>query len=524
MNPLARLPGPFRVALLLAAILLCWWPALHAPFTYDDRIEVVGNRTLRTISELGAIAAYNTSRPLLILTYAFDWRLNGLDPFGYHVTSLVIHAANALLAWRLARRIVPFPALVAALWTLHPMTTEGATYITGRSDALEATSWLIAITAWIDHRAGRPYQRWIAWGAVATALLTKETGILLPAVLVAVDRFLTAGRLRDHLLPWILGFGAVAARVWTYGWPRPEVPRPLLDHASSQAEAWLRYAQLWVLPVGQSILHDAATTARWQGAVAVLVVLSAFAWSTRTTPGSPAGKRAFALVLAACWLLPSSLIPLLEPMAEHRAYLAGLGLVLAVATLPRPTFAWVLVPILALATVQRNRTWADEVALWGDAAAKNPASARAWYGYGEALRFARRFKEAAPAYRRAAELDPHDPDAAINLGIVRAELGDTDGAREAWTALLREDPKSCPAHNNLAALAFRAGELQEAEAGYAATLNWCPDDPIAHLNLGNLATRRGDVRAAAFHYQSYLKVAEDGPAADEVRERLRRLE
>ena len=113
----------------LATIVLVWTPALHAPFTYDDRIEVVGNRTIRWLDSVGAIASYNTSRPLLILTYALNWRVGGLDPFGYHVVSLLIHALNALLAWRLAGRLLTpgRAALVAAAWALHPMTTEAVT-------------------------------------------------------------------------------------------------------------------------------------------------------------------------------------------------------------------------------------------------------------------------------------------------------------------------------------------------------------------------------------------------------------
>ena len=343
--------------LLFVAILICWWPALHAPFTYDDRIEVVGNRTLRTIDELGAIAAYNTSRPLLILSYALDWHLHQLDPFGYHVTSLLIHALNAVLAWRLARRLVPHPELVAAIWALHPMTTECVTYITGRSDALEATSWLVALTAWIDFRRGAPRQRWVAWAAVATAVLTKEIGLLLPVALLAVDRWLTGARWRDHALPWALGVAAIGLRVWRYGWPKPEVPRPFLDHVSSQAEAWVRYVQLWVVPVGQSILHDAVATARWQGGAAALVLAIAGIFAVRTR------LFGFAFALAAAWLVPSSLYPLLEPMAEHRAYLVGLALALGLASFSRARWAWVLVPVLAGATWHRNTVWADEVTL-----------------------------------------------------------------------------------------------------------------------------------------------------------------
>lgn len=248
-SPPAPLPGAWRrwlaPALLLVAIVLAWIPALHAPFTYDDRIEVVGNRTIRWLDSVGAIASYNTSRPLLILTYALNWRVGGLDPFGYHVVSLLIHAVNALLAWRLARRLLSpeRAALVAAVWALHPMTTEAVTYVTGRSDALEATAWLVGLTAWLDYRRGEARARWVAVGAVVAGLLTKEVGVLLPVALLAVDRWLAprgAARWRDHLPFWIAGAAAVAVRLLVYGWPAPEVPRSALAQLLSQAEVWIR--------------------------------------------------------------------------------------------------------------------------------------------------------------------------------------------------------------------------------------------------------------------------------------------
>lgn len=526
---------------LLAALLVAWAPALRAPFTYDDRVEVVGNRTIRWFSELDAIAAYNTSRPVLILTYALNWALGGLDPLGYHMLSLGIHAANALLAWRLTERLLSpgRAAFVAALWALHPMTTEAVTYVTGRSDALQATWWLLAITAWLDQRrkASTGAGALLTGVALVLALLTKELGWLLPVPLLAVDALLASTRRWKEHLPWLGLVGlAVVVRLAVYGVPAPEAPRGSLTQLLTQAEVWIRYGALWILPVGQSILHDHPASVRPAGLAALALLLTSGALALRAArrapPGSPAALRAFAWILAAAWLLPSSALPLLETMAEHRAYLVGYALILAAAAsaptgprAARPLGALAAAAILALgaATFARNRVWADEVALWADAAAKNPTSASAAYGHGEALRFARRFVEASAAYERAAALEPSDLDAKINLGIARAEAGDVDAARALWTEVLRAEPRRCAAHNNLAGLAFRAGRLEEAVSAYTSALTWCPDDPIAHLNLGNIAFQRAEVREAAFHYREYLRVAEDGPAAPLARERLRRM-
>ncbi len=512
-----------RGLLLAAAVVLAWSRVLGAPFTYDDRIEVVGNRTLRSLGEWSAIAGYHPNRPLLIGTYALNWAWGGLDPTGYHVVSLAIHVLNALLAWRLALRLLsPDRAfLAAALWALHPMTTEAVTYITGRSDGLSGTFWLLALVGWIDHRRGRRGPA-LAWGAALAALLTKEMAVCLPLVFLATSRFLLDDRppWRAWAPPVVAVAVAAGVRVMAWGWPVAEVPRGAWAQLCSQAESWWIYLRLWLLPWGQSILHDRPGEASVFGAGALLVALTAAAWLLRR-----GGLGAWALVLAVAYVGPASLIPLKEVMAEHRSYLAGYGLMVAIAAvLPLRPAVWLLPLALGSLTVVRNEAWRDEVRLWKGATDANPASADAWYGYGDALRFAQRFDEAGTAFRRVLELRPKDDDALVNLGITLVERGREADARGTWERALKANPRNCAAHNNLAGLDLRAGRLPVAAQGYASTLYWCPQDPIALRTLGGIYERMGDYRRAADTLRRYLEAAPPGPERDDATAQLKRLE
>ena len=83
-----------RLIWLLLALVGClpYLGALDGPFVYDDKIEVAGNHAIRVFENWRAILGYNVSRPLLVLSYAFDWQRAGLQPGAYHVTSLFLHA------------------------------------------------------------------------------------------------------------------------------------------------------------------------------------------------------------------------------------------------------------------------------------------------------------------------------------------------------------------------------------------------------------------------------------------------
>lgn len=514
MNERLRRAAPWLLGLAVAA---AWANSVDAPFVYDDKVEVVGNPAIRDLGRLDAIAGYNTSRPLLLLTYALNWAAGGLDPRGYHLVSIGIHALNAVLAWRvLGRLLPPLPAFAAALgWAVHPMTTESVTYVTGRSDALCATFWLLAMGSWIDHLDGKRGP-WASRGWVVAALLTKEVAVGLPLVLAALAWVRGQGARARSLLGFVGLVGlAAGVRVLVYGWPEAEVARGAGVQLLTQAEAWTVYLRLWLLPLGQSILHDHPARASWQGGLALVGWVAALSLAWRR-----GGTWA---VVAAWWtavLVPSSLVPLKETLAEHRAYLAGLALWTGLATLWPPRAGLLLVAPLFGLTVARNHTWRDEVRLWADAASKNPASADAWYGWADAARLARDWRTAEAGFREVIRLRPEDTDARVNLGLCLVQLGRSEEARAEWLAALRVSPRACEAHNNLAALDFRKGDLPEAARGYASTLRWCPDDPIALANLGDLFWMTGDQRRAIETWRRYLERHPDGPDAPRIRARV----
>lgn len=506
-----------------------WAAGLHAPFVYDDKVEVIGNPTIRVFTDLGAILRYNVSRPLLIATYAVNWALGGLDPVGYHALSIVIHLVNVVLAAKVVRQVLGrVPSLLpqaealgwmaAVLWGAHPMAVQCVTYITGRSDALCATFWLAASLAWLRGRTRATLL------AVAAAIATKELAVMLPLWLV----MLRWPRGREWRVPAalvaLLAAGA-ALRVQLMGWPFLPPQRSYLVQAWAQGEVTTRYLLLWVFPWPQAVLHDPALIGNRLGigsalTALALVATAASAWALRARPPALA---ALGWLLVVCWLAPSGVLPLKELMAEHRAYLVGLP-VLTAACLGLRRLGRVAYPLAlaaaAAATLAQIHTWNDEVRLWSAAARTYPQSAQTAYGEADALRFAGRWADAEAGYRRVLALAPDDEDAAINLGIVQAEQGRTDEARATWQGVIARNKRSCGAHNNLAALAARSGQRAEAMTEYTSALHWCPGDPVALVNLGDLFWERGETTSARACYTQYLDVLPHGAEAERVRARL----
>ena len=161
---------PLAGALLVAAIGLAYLNTFSVPFVFDDLATLIDdNPTIRHLWPLpgplspppGGLTV--SGRPLLNLTFAINYALGGLDPFGYHIGNLLIHAAAALTLFGLLRRTLRLPPLqerfaaaatpvaftAALLWALHPLLTEAVTYVVQRAESLAALLYLFTLYAFV---------------------------------------------------------------------------------------------------------------------------------------------------------------------------------------------------------------------------------------------------------------------------------------------------------------------------------------------------------------------------------------
>src|SRR5208282_5277429 len=117
------------VVLLVGLVLLAYFPALRGQFLWDDDANVTENVPLRSLDglrriwfELGATQQYY---PVTHTSFWLEYHLWGLNPLGYHVTNVCLHALNAILLWLILRRLgVKGAWLGAAVFALHPVQVE----------------------------------------------------------------------------------------------------------------------------------------------------------------------------------------------------------------------------------------------------------------------------------------------------------------------------------------------------------------------------------------------------------------
>lgn len=512
---------------------LVYLGTLNNPFIYDDYRVIVENHSLQNLSQVRGILLQDASRPVVNLTYAIDQAVWGSSPFGFHLTNLLLHVLNVgllfLVAWRLAsdgfgvgeqqeRRWLLVAFAASALFAVHPVMTAAVGYISGRTELLCATFFLLALLAarqWIV--AGER----LAWLAAAIglwmlALGSKEIAAMFPFVLLWYERCFHAGdeptrrrrlwRLHGPFL--VIATVAVAARLAVF---------VLLEYGTStQGIEWrfalveldvvVRYLTLLILRHGQSIFHDVplvpnVLAVRAIVAMTVVGSMVAIAWRWRTR------RRLISLGLV--WflllLVPSAVLVMLdrgEPMAEHRVYLASAGLFIGAGAfisrmanyVVRPVFKmavrlafFALLAVFAGQTLMRNAFWGDPVRVWAEAVGHAPNHWLPYLPLGEALHNAGRHEEAIDAFKQVTARRPEELGAYGRLGTCLTEVGQMAEAEAAFTELRRRAPQSAVASNGLGAVALVTGRAEEARRRYEETLEMDPANVQARRGLVVLA-------------------------------------
>lgn len=207
-----RLAAPMVVGL---GVLLTFVPAMEAQFVnWDDNYVIMQNPAYRGFSRehlrwMFTSLEFGHYQPLTWLSYALDdylYRNNvwPLETFGYHATSVLLHAISAVLFYFVARTLLaaafrqpeartsaPFVCgglIAAVLFSVHPLRAESVAWVSERRDVLAMVFYLATVAVYLGHaRSGRRIWFALALVAYGLSLLAKASGVVLPLVLLVLD-------------------------------------------------------------------------------------------------------------------------------------------------------------------------------------------------------------------------------------------------------------------------------------------------------------------------------------------------
>lgn len=545
-----------RASLLIAPLLAIVTFAVYAPVrhdefvSFDDPTYIAGNPHITPgLSWDGVLWSLRHTHggnwhPLTSVSHMIDCDLYGVSPGGHHLTSVAIHALNAVLLFLVLRSMtgsVWRSCLVAALFALHPLRVESVAWASERKDVLAGLFWMLTLMAYVRYvkRPG-PLRYAIVASCLVLGLLSKPMVVTLPFVLLLLDVWplrragVSWSRLIIEKLP-LIGLAAAAAGVTYFvqrsvGTLASTGRLPLIARVENGLISYLGYLVKTIWPAKLAVYYphpayagDGAISrmlAPAAGAAVVLATITVLALRFRRSRPH--------LGVGWLWYL-GTLVPVIgiiqvgdQAMADRYTYLPQIGILLAIvwevaelakhrraAHLVARAAAAATVIVLAVLTSRQLAHWRTSESLYVHTLGVTSGSYRIHSLLGQVYLEKGDLDAAENQFQRAAVLGPDRADPHASLAEVAARRGDLATAELRFRRAVELDADNLAANNNLGVLYARAGRYDEAAACLERVLAVDPDDPEARVNLGLLRLNQRRPELAVTHLTRAIELRPD---------------
>jgi protein O-mannosyl-transferase len=548
--------------LSLAGVLIVTLLTFASTFTfgwvYDDPPQIPQNPNLEW-SRVGFLFTHQLwasvvgtegrfYRPLLTLWFLINKTLFGLNPHYFHVTTLLAHVAATALAFFVARKLLEDAGaalFAAAIFAVHPLQVESASWISSVNDSLAAA---LCFASFLLYRKARATSRNPAWWALAgilflLALLTKEVSVVLPGIILvdlwsvpllfdsggepntpsrhfplpagiaAISTYGIVAVLWLTLRSWALGGATAVSSSLSLSWSTTvlSIPKVILVNLYRV-----------VVPIGLSPHYDfhliESPGPQFLVTLLALLVLAALAVLVAT--------RNPQLWVAFAWLI-FPMLPTLnlrwmnedDFIHDRYLYMSMLGAALLAASAYAAIRDWIrskwpamqllrplaacIVLILAFATAIQSEYWANDVALFARAVDRAPGNEWAQLNYGSALSARGKFADAAPHFTRSYELKPGWR-AADFAGFAYQQSGDLSQAEHWFRTALQLDPSLANAWFGLAQVSLLQHLPEQAIPYLKRALELEPSADGYHYALGTALEQVAQRSSAIEEYKTEL--------------------
>jgi protein O-mannosyl-transferase len=544
---------------LIAVLVLCatlpYLNTLFNGFVYDDNRQVLDNPYLKSFhylpkvfgttvwSFVGAQGVSNYYRPMMTLGYLFCYQVFGPLAYGFHLVNVCLNAGVVCLVFVVARRMFHdrTPAFVAAgLFALHPVHTEAVAWVAAVT-SLELTFFYL-LTFWLFLNVARPEGKRSSWvelamvASFAFTIFSKEQALTLPLVAMAYEHFYREDRSQTtwrqkagrYGVLWLMDVAYVLFRVQHLGAFAPQVQMSRLGWYPSLLSALVLITQyvvklLWpwklcayyVFHKGSSV-QDPRVIIGLGLLLACAVVFLAlwrrsrtatfgFVWffatlapvlDVRFLAGNVFAERYLYLPsVGFCWLVGWAGIQLWREVYKP---LWRQGIVVA---------ACLLAVLFAVRVVARNWDWHDDHTLYTQTLKVSPNAIHIRENLGVVEWDHGNIDGAERQWRIALQINPVDPIALNNLGLVYAKRKQYEEAAHYFRQAILRKPNYTDPHLNLGSLDLDLEKYEAAEWQLRAAVALSPLIPSCHNKLAKLYLQEG--RLADAERELSLSVAAD---------------
>lgn len=531
---------------------LVYLPALKNGFVgWDDSLLVYENPSIRSIDSNLARAIFSTETnptlvPFTLFSYALDYAVWGLNPLGYHLTNIIVHALNTALVFILTICLIRcgthpssfIPAFVTALlFGIHPLNAEAVNWVPGRCDLLSAFFFLLSLISYLRfliQSSGRNIFYCLSLLSFLVSLMSKPTSVSLPLILMVLDLYLLkSNQIKEALINkipfFLLSLLSVVATLW-YRQSHEVYTElggfPLVMRLFIAVQSFMFYLYKMALPFNLAPYYPYPKEIDLlsQGYLVSLILL------TSLTVFCIRGLKRRTLYSGVwlCYII--SISPMVAPLlgfykiggyaeADRYAYMASIGPFMlagvAAARIARPklflrnlfiAIMGILVLLLSIMTVGQTSVWQDSISLWSHEIRIFPEVSLSYYNRGTTYSGLGEYEKALRDLSRTVEINPEYTEAFNNLCYIHNELGDHTLALKECERAIELDPQSAEAFNNRGVAYDGLERHGEAIGDFDRAIRLNPLGQKTFYNRGNALRRSGNYREAVTDYNRAIEL------------------
>lgn len=488
--------------LLFLIALVIYSGSINGEFLLDDKILIAENVYIKSLKYIPLLFStdvfflsvnnfektYNYYRPLQTLSFSLDYRIWGMDTFGYHLTNIILHSLIAFLVFCLLLRLFSdfwLALLSSVIFCAHPIHTESVSFISGRSELLVSLFTLMTMlfyVKYLDSRKGVMFI--IAIFSFVLAFISKEAGFL---AIVPFFILFAGSRAKIPKSSLFIHFLTFSGLIVIYAMLRLTilVPLKMLPYTSPSgvldvinfSRAIAEYARLLIFPENLHIFRTipAVHSVKWfylaLPAGIFILGIAALILSIR--------RKNFVFIFAVSWfvLLQLHLLRTMHKfnvdisIEEHWVYLASIGffVLLAYFILRLKKFRAIaglsIVIIYGVLTFVNSLHWRETLDFYryNLERVRQSLSFIPHFNYATALKEKGLFKEALIETESLLKMAPGRFGVYILQGDIYKKMGKYDAAENAYRQALRLDRLCWQANLKLKSLARDTGRPYKEE-------------------------------------------------------------
>jgi len=563
LEPEGWIEGNAWLLMVGLSAVLVYINALGNGFVYDDHFLVerswlIQNRDFGSVFTTHYWAGYAGNetghyRPIAVLTLLLD-SLGGVIPFRFHLTNVILHTVNSILAFLVCRAIGldrVAAGIAGLLFAVHPVHAEVAAGVTfGRSDLLAGGFLLASLLLYIYRsRTGKLHFYIGSLVAFFLGLISKESALTLIGLIVLYDFGRSRcgwktfpGVIAQSWRRWtgflaVFGLVLVTRRVAAGLGFSPDSMSVLVNplfgaslgvRLLTAAKLFWNYAVLLVFPADLSVdySYNAIPVAGFPPDITVyagiglaLIILTLWLRSF--------GKSPIVFLCGALFWVPysavSQTVVLLNSMCQERFLyvpvlgvfaLAGLGGEYLLRRFRQATIIGLCLIVggYAFRTIVRNRDWKDDITLFTSAVSTYPGSAKMHHAIADVYAEKGYLDEAILGFRHALGIR-EEAMTYNNLGNAYGLKGAYVPARAAYRKATDIEPEFAEAWMNLGVTALRIGEVEVAAEAFGRAADLKSDDEETQFNLARSLEGMQEFVGAVEAYERALVLRPDWPEA-----------